>query len=217
MRFGRKKDEPADEATQAADQTSVNTHLTREQVETGRSNGPWDSREVDAEAIASDSVNLGSLLLKGRQGLELRMQIDEASQAPVAAIVVAEDGAVELRPFAASRGPEFWDEVRASIAAQVSQQGGEVAESNGPWGPELHANVQAVDAEGRTVFQPSRVVGIRGPRWLLRATFFGALADAPNPDHLLEQVVRDIVVVRPEGAMPPGEALALRLPPSATA
>lgn len=190
---------------------------TPDQVESGRSDGPWDAREVDLEEAAGERVDLGALLLKGRSGLELRMQIDEASQVPMAALILAQDAAVELRPFASSRGPEFWDEVRGSIAEQVRAQGGQVEETEGPWGPELRAVINAVGPDGAAAIQPSRLAGIRGPRWLLRATFFGVLAEGPNPDHLIEQVVRDVVVVRPVGALAPGEALPLRLPPGAPA
>ena len=59
-----------------------------------------------------------------------------------------------------------------------------------------------------------RFVGVEGPRWFLRGLFLG-LAAEPGGSPELEQVFRDIVVVRGAEAMPPGEALPMRLPTQA--
>jgi hypothetical protein len=59
------------------------------------------------------------------------------------------------------------------------------------------------------------VLGISGPRWLLRASMFGRPAQAYSPDALLEAALRDVVVVRGGDPHPPGEALPLTLPAEA--
>jgi hypothetical protein len=59
-----------------------------------------------------------------------------------------------------------------------------------------------------------RFVGVEGPRWFLRGLFLG-LAAEPGGSPEVEQVFRDIVVVRGAEAMPPGEALPMRLPTQA--
>ncbi len=58
---------------------------------------------------------------------------------------------------------------------------------------------------------PVRMVGIDGPRWLLRATFLGAAAD-PAKAQPLEDVLRQVVVVRGNEPLPVGEPVPLQLP-----
>jgi hypothetical protein len=132
-----------------------------------------------------------------------------------AALLVSEEGAVELRAFASPRNGGIWDDVRKTIRAEVARQGGTATEVDGPWGTELHLMVTAKDENGQTVTQPSRIAGITGPRWLLRATFFGKPAVEPNPDDAVEQALRDVIVVRGSEAMAPGDFLPLVLPASA--
>lgn len=69
--------------------------------------------------------------------------------------------------------------------------------------------------EGQSGTQPSRVLGIEGPRWLLRATFLGRPAVEPRPDGDIEAALRDVVVVRGSSPMAPGEPLPLTMPGNA--
>lgn len=211
MRFGRKKrDADAAEAAEAA--ASVDTPEEGSSPVTG---GPLDVSEVDLDEEDETRVNLGSLIIAGRPGIELRLQVDEASGAVASVLLVGAEGAVELRAFASPRNGGIWDDVRRSIRAEAARQGGTADEVDGPWGTELNLVVTGQDERGQTVTQPSRIAGITGPRWLLRATFFGKPALEPDPDGLIEQAVREVVVVRGSEAMAPGEPLPLVLPASA--
>ena len=69
--------------------------------------------------------------------------------------------------------------------------------------------------DGQRAQQESVVIGIPGPRWLLRATLFGRPAAAWDPDGNVETALRDIVVVRGSDPIPPGDALPLTMPPEA--
>ena len=60
-----------------------------------------------------------------------------------------------------------------------------------------------------------RFVGVDGPRWFLRGLFTGPAAAGGEQADLLEEVFRDIVVVRGDHPVPPREILELRLPPEA--
>ncbi len=71
--------------------------------------------------------------------------------------------------------------------------------------------------DGRTGQQPSRVFGIPGPRWLLRATLFGQPALDPTEDGLVETALRDVIVRRGGEPHAPGEALPLTVPPAVAA
>ncbi|MFT4010020.1 MAG: DUF3710 domain-containing protein [Nocardioidaceae bacterium] len=208
MRFGRKKVEELD---LEADAEAV----VEEVVDAALTEGPYDLAEVEFDEFDESKVNLGSLIVTGRPGLELRLQVDEASGAVAAALLVTEDSAAELRAFASPRNGSIWDDVRRSIAADAAQQGGTATETDGPWGSELLVRVTGRDESGQTVTQDSRIAGITGPRWLLRVAFYGTAATNPDPDSLIEQAVREVIVSRGSEAMAPGEFLPLALPQGA--
>jgi hypothetical protein len=213
VKFRRKKSEQVEpaEAAQAAD--PVETAPTPAAAE--RSQGPWDSSEVKLEEQDSTRVDLGGLVVKGRPGLELRLQVDEASQQVAAVLLVGAEGALELRPFAAPRNGDIWADVRRQIAAETARRGGTATEAEGPYGPELQVAMPAQTPDGQAATQPSRVLGITGPRWLLRATFLGRPAVEPREDGELESALRDVVVVRGGAPMAPGEPLPLVMPSNA--
>jgi hypothetical protein len=97
----------------------------------------------------------------------------------------------------------------------VTRLGGTVSERDGEYGAELAVVLLVALDDGRQATQPSRIVGVAGPRWLLRATFLGRPAVQPDPEGLLESALRDVVVVRGSEPMSPREALPLRLPSDA--
>ena len=94
-------------------------------------------------------------------------------------------------------------------------QGGTVTEAIGHYGPELHASMTLELEDGTRAEQPSRVMGIVGPRWLLRVTMFGRPALERLDDGDVESALRDVVVVRGGTPVPPGDALPLTMPPGA--
>ena len=93
--------------------------------------------------------------------------------------------------------------------------GGRSLESEGPFGTELMAQVPAEPGQPASGMRLVRFVGIDGPRWFVRGLFTGPAADGGEQAELLEEVLRDVVVVRGEHPVPPREILELRLPPEA--
>jgi hypothetical protein len=174
-----------------------------------RSAGPWDATDVEG---SEGYVDLGGLWLRGRDGMELRLEIDEESGRVTAATVQLEGSAVQLQAFAAPRTEGIWDEIRAEIAAGVTRQGGTVDDVPGPFGRELLASIPVRTPDGGSAQTPARFAGIDGPRWFLRAVFHGAAAYEAGRAGTLESVVRDVVVVRGPDAMAPRELLPLRPP-----
>ena len=194
-----------DDAQTEADQADVE--------EAGPAGGPWDVDDVADDGI--DRIDLGSLLVAPTEGTELRLQVDEQTGAVQSAMLAAEEGAIELRAFAAPRGGDLWSEVRPQIAADVSQHGGTATEREGRWGVELVCQMQVVMPDGTQAMQPSRIVGVNGPRWLLRATFLGLPAVQPDDAEVWEDALAAVVVHRGSHAMPVGDALPLTLPDDA--
>lgn len=177
--------------------------------------GPHDVSEMPELPEGVQRIDLGSLLIAPTVGNELRLQVDEASGEVQAVLLTGPDGALELRAFAAPRNGDLWDEVRPQIAADMAQRGGVASEQEGRWGPELHCELTRTLADGRTGQQLSRIVGINGPRWMLRATLIGGPARGGEARDQWDAVISTVVVRRGEGAMPVGEPLPLSLPEGA--
>lgn len=173
--------------------------------------GPFDSADVDPDDLAA-RLDLGSLRLAMREGMELRVQVDEASQDVVGVIGLWPDSAVELRAFAAPKTSGIWDDIRTEIATDAVANGGTAVEADGLFGVELGLNVNVMGDGGRQTTQAQRLWGVDGPRWFLRVNVIGraAVDDGELPE--VEAFVRDIVVVRGREAMAPRDALPVKLP-----
>lgn len=216
MIFRRKAKNDDTEATApAAGDEAVETEET--DVPGDRAKGPYDSAEVDPELLqAEDRIDLGALVITGMPGMELRLQVDEQSNEVQAVLLVLEDSALELRAFAAPKKAGIWADVRREIAAEATRMGGTASEAEGPFGTELVLVVPVEDPENGQIFsQTSRVIGIDGPRWLLRGTVLGRAAVEPEAAPPMEDSLRNVVVVRGSEPMAPREALGLRLPAGA--
>ena len=202
--FRRKKsDEPEDDATPEDDAEGSAPH------------GPYDASEVTIAEDDPERIDLGGLLLTPREGLELQLQVDEGSGQVIAVILAGETGAVELRAFAAPRNGDIWPDVRRQVAGEIARMGGTATEHEGPYGTEVAVSLTVDRGDGQRVQQASKVIGIPGPRWLLRATLFGRPAVEYLEDGDVEQAIRDVVVVRGTTPIPPGDALPLTMPPNA--
>lgn len=219
--FKRSKDSdrpaPADpdvEATQddLADETTENEETTPALVD--RTDGPFDVTEVGGR---DGRVDLGALWLRGVPGMELRLEIDQATQLVNAATAVLDDSALQLQAFAAPRSGQLWDEIRAEIAAAVETQGGTAEEHVGSLGVELRTRMPSAGPDGRTVFAPATFLGVDGPRWFLRGVLSGRAAIDESSATALVEVFKAAVVVRGTDPMAPRELLPLALPRDAEA
>ena len=176
--------------------------------------GPFDADEVEGfDPNAEGLINLGSMILTPTDETEVRLQLDEQSHQILAVVVVGHEAAVEVRPFAAARNGERWVHLMPQVAEAAAQAGGRAEQSEGPFGTELICEVPAIDPDGVAGNLIPRVVGIDGPRWLLRVTFMGRPATDDAAARAWEDYIRTIVVSRGSGAMAPGAELPLSLPP----
>lgn len=175
--------------------------------------GPFDADDLPDDGVAR--VDLGSLLLAPEPGRELRLQVDERTQEVTAVILAGADGALELRAFSAPRNGDLWGDVRPQLAADMARRGGTATEVEGPFGPELHCQLSVTTEDGRTGTQPSRIIGINGPRWMLRATLLGRPAMDPQAGESWTDTLAAVAVRRGENAMPVGDPLPLVLPADA--
>jgi len=173
--------------------------------------GPFDAADVSPDDLAA-RLDLGSLHLAMREGMELRVQVDEGTQEVVGVIGLWPESAVELRAFAAPKTSGMWDDIRGEIADDTIGHGGTAVEADGLFGLELQLNVKVTDESGRETTQAQRLWGIDGPRWFLRVNVVGRAAVDAGELPEVEAFVHDIVVVRGREAMAPRDALPVKLP-----
>jgi hypothetical protein len=178
-----------------------------------RAQGPFDVTEADSADQELPRLDLGSLRIPGLPGVGVQVEADQATNEVRAITAVVEDAAVQLQAFAAPRSEGLWAEIRDEMLAEIRGTADtQVAEAEGPFGPELRAIIPARTPDGQQVLQPLRFAGIDGPRWFLRVVFLGRAAVEPDPDDLLHDLVRQTIVVRGPDAMAPRDPLPLRLP-----
>ena len=176
--------------------------------------GPLDESEAGA---VKPSVDLGSLRIEPKRGMQLRLEVEKTTNRVVAVTLEYDESTLQLQPFAAPRSSGLWHGIRAQIAAQIAAQGGKVVEQEGPFGMEVAA-VVPVQMGDRFGNRAVRFVGIDGPRWFLRGVIGGKAAIDPDAAATVHAMLRSVVVVRGSTPMPPRELLPLRVPaaPSTT-
>ena len=189
---GRRKKQAAD-----VDAEAGGTVPEQESVEPAdlRADGPWDSSEKDVSNEPA-YLDFGSLLIRGRTGFNLQMPADDDQGTIGSIVLVTEHSGLELRAFADARSGGLWDDVRSDLLAEAQNLQAETEAVDGPFGPELRIQVPVTLPDGESGFQPSRILGIEGPRWMLRATFLGQEALEPDDNSVLMQALHEVVVRR---------------------
>jgi len=174
--------------------------------------GPFDESEASP---ARPYVDLGGIKIVPREGLHLRLEIEEGSKRVVAIGLDFAGSTLQVQPFAAPRSRGLWNEIREQIADQIGKQGGTTTPREGPFGPELVAEIPvAAGQEGSGVTRLARFIGVDGPRWFLRGVIAGEGAIDPEAAVQIEDLFRSIVVVRGSTPMPPRDLIPLRMPAS---
>lgn len=167
--------------------------------------GPLD----EGEAPVRPYVDLGGLRIVPRQGMQMRLEVEEKTKRIVAVTLEHEGSTVQLQPFAAPRSEGIWQPVREVLRAQLERQGAEVVEAQGPLGPELRARLTVgPDGAPRAV----RIVGVDGPRWMLQGLIGGKAATDDGEAAGAIELFRATVVCRGQLPMPPRELIPLTAP-----
>jgi hypothetical protein len=228
-------EEPTDDAGDAAaDGSGSEADLADLDSRDWRGSGPYDIAEV--EDLDSEEngprIDLGSMILTGVPGSELRLQVAEDTQQIVSAMLIIEtiveapagtkervqtySSALELGAYAAPRSGGLWTELREEIAEGATEAGGSVSIGEGPFGVEVRRLVPVTTPDGEEGYQPSRMWVAEGPRWLLRGIVYGQAAieedlDSPVVADVLS-AFRQVVIRRGDEAMAPGDLLPLAMP-----
>lgn len=170
--------------------------------------GPFDAAEVPA---MRPYVDLGGIKVAPREGLQLRLEVEERTNRVVAVSLDYRDSLLQVQAFAAPKTTGLWGRVRSELTQQMTSQGAQISEESGVLGPEVVVRSQAPAEQGggeRIV----RFVAVDGPRWMLRGVIMGkAATDAAVREQVIE-LFRELVVVRGDQPMPPSELIPLRVP-----
>jgi hypothetical protein len=175
--------------------------------------GPLDESEANP---ARPYVDLGGVKILPREGLQLRLEVEEGSKRVVAVGLDYAASTLQVQPFAAPRSTGLWHEIRHQIADQIAKQGGTTKLTVGPFGPELLAEIPAAGPGQPGSTRLARFVGVDGPRWFLRGVIAGEGAIHPEAAEKIEDLFRSVVVVRGAQPMPPRDLIPLRMPQAAT-
>jgi hypothetical protein len=162
--------------------------------------GPWDAEEAPRDGRLR--LDLGSVQLPVPRGARLKAEPDPSG--PLRAVhAMVPEGRLTVSAFAAPRTGGLWPELVEELAAQLQSEGATIRRDRGEWGRELVAR------NGTTV---ARVIGVEGPRWMLRGVGTGPVEHALKLHGLLREMLRGTVVVRSSDALPVRSLLPLDVP-----
>ena len=171
-------------------------------------NGPLDDSEANA---VRPYVDLGGVKIVPRQDLQLRLEVEDGTNRVVAVAMDYAGSTLQVQPFAAPRTSGLWAEIRDQIVDQIQKQGGTTRIADGPFGPEVLAQIPATVA-GETGSRLVRFIGVDGPRWFLRGVISGNAAVDAQAAAAVEDLFRSVVVVRGNTPMPPRDLIPLHIP-----
>lgn len=166
--------------------------------------GPWD---VDDEAVPDydEYLDLGSYYLPFLLGIQLRIKANRKTRQVLGATVTFGASSLEIEAFAAPKTMGLWDDMRADLLTANPK----AEEKAGVFGTELMLPVTIKG--GRSVM--TRIVGIDGPRWMLRGVFSGRAAVVGGPEtDALNKFFSDIVVERGDEPLAPRDLIPMHAP-----
>ncbi|WP_339349391.1 DUF3710 domain-containing protein [Bifidobacterium indicum] len=209
---GRKADqEPRDQDDQARESDQVGKDESKAEQyqvhgltsgERGVDHGPWDSEDEDVVDY-DDYLDIGSLMLPFLQGSQLRLKANGSTGEVLGATITYGSSSLELEAFAAPKTLGLWDDVRADLLRANPR----CQEVDGVFGQEL---ALPVNVRGKDLM--TRVVGIDGPRWMLRGIFSGPAAKGGKEKDLLDRYLADLVVVRGDEPLAPRDLIPMHSP-----
>ena len=171
----------------------------------GDERGPWDVEDENVPDY-DEYLDMGSYYLPFLKGIELRVKANRATQQVLGTTITYGSSSAEIEAFAAPKTLGLWDDVRADLI----EANKDAKEVEGVFGTELALPVTVKG--GRKVL--TRIVGVDGPRWMLRGIFSGKAATDPEGEEAkaLNQFFADIVVERGDNPLAPRDLIPMHPP-----
>lgn len=168
--------------------------------------GPFDGDTVDIgdfdfQDFSTGTLNLGSMQIPLPK--DSQVQVEMSDQGPKMLHIVTTAGRITPVSFAAPRKPGQWREAARDIAAGMRKEGLTVVVEQGPWGREV------VGSSPNGII---RIIGVDGPRWMLRMTLAAPADKAEELADLGREVAARTFVYRGDEPVLAGSALPVALP-----
>lgn len=170
--------------------------------------GPFDGDQVqftdfDFSDFSAGVLNLGSLLIPLPKGSEV--QVEMGPEGPKMLHILTQHGRVTPVAFAAPATAGQWKESTKDIIRGMKRDGLDVVVERGPWGREL---VGTMENGGGVV----RILGVDGPRWMLRMTMAAPKESADQMAELAREITARTFVNRGSQPILAGNSLPVALP-----
>ena len=167
--------------------------------------GPWDIDDPDVPDY-DKYLDIGSMRLAFVPGIDqLRLKLSPDKKFVTGAIVTAGNASLELEAFAAPKSSGLWDDIRTELAEAHP----DATQVEGEFGDELMLPVPIPG--GRHIV--TRIVGVDGPRWMLRGIFTGeAVKEGTKAADILVRFYKGVVVERGSEPLAPRDLIPMHPP-----
>ncbi|PLS28619.1 DUF3710 domain-containing protein [Bifidobacterium parmae] len=195
----------ADSETAEETAAAALPEASSEYVGRGEERGPWD---VDDEDVPDydDYLDLGAYYLPFMQHIELRIKANRATRAILGSTITYKNSSLEIEAYAAPKTLGLWEDWRDDFLAANKK----ASAVEGVFGTELRLPVEIKGGKTLT----TRIVGVDGPRWMLRGIFSGVAATDPDAEETeaLNRFFSEIVVERGEEPLAPRDLIPMHPP-----
>ena len=170
--------------------------------------GPFDGDSVsiddfDFSDFSTGILNLGSMLIP--LPFKSEVQVEMGADGPKMLHILTEHGRCTPVAFAAPARAGQWRETVKEITQGMRNDGLDVVVEYGPWGREV---VGSAPGGGGIV----RIIGVDGPRWMLRMTLAAPIDHADEMAALGREITARTFVMRGKDPILAGSSLPVALP-----
>ena len=168
--------------------------------------GPFDGDSVDYTTFdysdfAKSGLDLGSVRVPVPHDGEV--QVEMGPKGPQMIHILTPFGRLTPVALAAPRTGRQWEENISEVTAGMNGDGLQVEWGRNLWGTEIIGTMKA---------GTMRVIGVDGPRWMLRMTLAGPADKADQLAELAYEVISRTFVYRGTEPHPVGQALPVTIP-----
>lgn len=168
--------------------------------------GPFDGDSVDiTEFDFSDFsvgiLDLGSMKIALPKGSQVQVEMGE--NGPKMLHIVTKVGRITPVAFAAPRSAGQWASAAGELLQGIERDGLQAHLEDGPWGTEI---------VGTNPNGTIRIIGVEGPRWMLRMTLAAPQGMEGDLADLAREVIARTFVYRGESPILAGNSLPVTMP-----
>ncbi|MGO1948685.1 MAG: DUF3710 domain-containing protein [Mycobacteriaceae bacterium] len=168
--------------------------------------GPFDGdsvdyRDFDYSDFAKSGLDLGSVRVPVPH--EGEVQVEMGSKGPQMIHILTPFGRMTPVALAAPRSGDLWEESIPEITEGMTNDGLEVTVGRSIWGSEVVGTMKN---------GTMRVIGVDGPRWVLRVTLAGPADKTEQLSELAYEVISRTFVYRGSDPVPVGQSLPVTIP-----